>query len=106
LAPDAWAEKAGPGVNAAVTATHAAAAGLRHRISRVFWSFTAAPVAASIQVRDGATVLVELDVTAAGPGQLSFDPPLVATRGAGVSAVLAAGGAGNSGRVALSGVTD
>ncbi len=106
IGPDAWTEKAGPGVNAAVTATHPAAAGVRHRVAQVAWSFTAAPAAATIQVKDGATVLVELDVVAAGPGQIAFDPPLASTRGNAVSAVLGAGGAGVGGRVALVGTSD
>jgi hypothetical protein len=106
VGPDAWTEKAGPSVNAVATATRAATPGIRHRISGVSWSFSAAPTAASIQVKDGATVLLELDVTAAGPGHFPFNPPLAATRGQAVSAVLSAGGAAVTGRIALVGISD
>lgn len=104
--PDAWTEKAGPAVNAAATATRAAAPGVRHRIAEVAWSYSAAPTAASLQLKDGATILLELDVTAAGPSHLPFHPPLAATRGQPISAVLSAGGAAVTGRVALIGVSD
>lgn len=59
-------------------------------ITQVAWSYNAAG-AGNLQIQ-GATagVVLNLDVTAAGPGYLPFDPPLAFAAGEAVTVTLAA----------------
>lgn len=68
----------------------------------VHYSYSAAPTGGKLTIKSGTTVISEVDVTAAGPGHLplnGFDSTVNET----LSATLAAGGVGVSGKVSISG---
>lgn len=89
---------AAPAANTAATVTFAAAAGKRHIVEFIGWSYSAAPTGGRLTVKDGATdVVLDLDVTAAGPGSIS--PLIRGALGNAVEVTLAAGGAGISGKL-------
>ena len=89
--------------NATATATKAASAGATHFITSVSAGFSTAATKL-LQIKDGATVIVEYPVVNADV--IALPAPIKATTGNAVSAVLAAsGGAGNVGYVNLFGFT-
>lgn len=107
VAQAAWAVAATPGTNAIATATKAAGgAGKQHRCFSVSGSFSAAPAAAvQLQLLDGATVLQNWDITAAGPFHFSFPLGINGSTNTAMSATLGAGGAAIVGKVNLTGYT-
>ena len=82
------------GINQRVTITYAAPRrGLRHVISGVAWSFSAAP-ASTLTIMDGATVVFSVDLTESGYHSVQFDPPKCGSPSTSLAIVLdAAGGA-------------
>lgn len=76
-----------------------AAAGFRHIISGLAWSYNTAPAAGRIKVEDGAETLFDLDITADGPGQIHFEPNLRGTTGEAMTITLYSGGAGVTGKL-------
>jgi hypothetical protein len=107
---EAQAPLAGAAANMAVPAGDTAAsvifalvADLSHVISGIAWSYSATPTGGNLQVIDGTTTILSLDVTAAGPGFLQFNPPLKNTAGAALTVTLAAGGGVVAGKVAVLG---
>lgn len=91
----------GTGINAALTITYAAARrGLRHLISGVAWSYSAAPpLGALLTILDGANIIFALGITAAGPGTVNFIPPKCGASSTVLTITLSAGGAGVNGRL-------
>lgn len=95
----------GGAANAAATITMTAdtAAGTQrpHNLSAVCWSYSGAPTGGNLKIIDNANVtIVDLDITAGGFGGINFDPPLGLAMGAtNAKVVLAAGGAGVTGKV-------
>jgi hypothetical protein len=69
-----------PAAATAAVVTYAAVTGKKHYLYGVTWSYSAAPTGGNLKVEDvsGTTVLTA-DITAAGPGQLIFDPPIVSS---------------------------
>lgn len=96
-----------PGSNAAAIVTYAAGtAGTNHVITGIAWSYTAAPTGGNLKVEDGSgNTVFSVDITAAGPGFIPFDPAKRGTAGSAMIITLAAGGAGISGKVSVLGHT-
>lgn len=92
-----------PAVNTAAVVTYAAAgAGIAHAISGIAYSYSAAPTGGNLKVEDGAGVTVfSLDITAAGPDVVYFDPPKKGAANTAMIVTLAAGGAGVTGKVSV-----
>jgi len=63
-------------------------------IDWVWYSYSAAPTGGNLKIDLGGTVLVDVDITAAGPGFVSFgNQPLTdATKGSDITVTLASGG--------------
>lgn len=92
-----------PAANTAAVVTYGAVTGRAHVVSGVSYSYSAAPTGGNLQVKDGSDVILDLDISAAGEGAIYFDPPKKNTAGNAMSATLAAGGAGISGKVSVLG---
>lgn len=89
-----------PAANAAAVVTFNAVAGQRHRLTMLGYSYGTAPTAGRLTVLDGATTIIDLDITAVGPGVLPIPPGGI--RGSvntAMVATLAAGGAGVQGKI-------
>lgn len=84
--------------NALASVTFAAVPGERHHAFHVHWSYSAAPTGGKLTVKDGATVIDEVDIIAGGPGSLSL-PPAVGTANTAMTVELAAGGASITGKL-------
>lgn len=92
--------------NALATASKAApAAGKRHYLTGVYASYSAAATGL-LQVKDGATVILERYVKDTVPADIHFARPIRVTDATAVSAELAAGGAAVVGKVAIMGFTE
>lgn len=91
------------GTNAAATITLAAVAGMRHAISGILWSYSAAPTGGRLTITNGGVTVEDIDITGSGPGVLAFDPAKLGDTGAAVVVTLAAGGAAVVGKVNLLG---
>jgi len=75
-------------------------AGLTQRLAALSWSYSAAPTAGSITVVVNAVTIVQLDITAAGPGSVPLaQGGLICQAGQNVVITLAAAGAAVVGRV-------
>lgn len=84
---------------AAVVTLAAGAAGVSNILHAATWSYDGDPTAGTLTVQDGSAVWLKIDITAKGPGQIVFDPPLKGTAATAMVVTLAAGGAGVSGIV-------
>lgn len=88
------------GTNAQATVTYApAGAGLYHVITDIVWSYDGAPTDGFLQILDGATVVFNMDITAAGPDQVRFDPPRCGSPNTSMTVLLSAGGLNVDGRL-------
>lgn len=87
------------------TITYAGAAGVRHAISAVYWSYSGSDTLpkgsapGTLTINDGANVLLSIDITAPGAGFLPFDTPFEGTSGNAMTVVLSSGGASVVGKV-------
>jgi hypothetical protein len=91
-----------PAAATAAVITYASGGGqTKHYIHSVIWSYDATPAAGSLIIEDvSGTTVFSVAVTAAGPGQLVFDPPIISSAVATAMIVtLASGGAGVTGKV-------
>lgn len=84
--------------NALASVTFAAVAGQKHRCFAVHWSYNAAPTGGKLTVKDDATAIFELDITAAGPGSAAL-PPIIGSANTQMVIELAAGGAAVTGKL-------
>jgi hypothetical protein len=91
------------GANAAATITYAAQPSLRHVITGVIWSYSGAPTGGRITITDGGVNVKDIDVTAGGPGQITFPEPLAIAVNSAMTIVIAAGGGTLVGKVQASG---
>jgi hypothetical protein len=91
------------GTNVAATITLAVVGGMRHAISGVLWSYSAAPTGGRLTISNGGATALDIDITGSGPGVLAFDPAKLGDTGASVVVTLAAGGAAVVGKVTLLG---
>ena len=90
-----------PAANTAAVVTIAYAAGRRVKVSGIAWSYDGSPAAATTlsAAIDGSTVW-GVDIVAAGPGDVTFAPPIDFTPATtSVVFTLPAGGAGVSGKL-------
>lgn len=81
--------------------TYGAISDRRHVIAGVRWSYSAAPTGGGLTIQMGSTpdTVYQLDITAAGPGEVSFDPPRSAPANAQVIVTLEGGGGTVRGRL-------
>jgi hypothetical protein len=84
---------------AASTITYVASPGNSHTISGVAWSYGASPTGGNLLIQDGSNTILNLDITAAGPGVIVFPRPKKGTPGANLVITLAGGGGSVQGRV-------
>ena len=103
---DAKPSKAGHSVNpadnvAAAVTLAAAGAGNFNVLSQVFYSYDAAPTAGTLTIADGAVTVFLIDITAAGPSQFTFNPPLEGSANTALVVTLAAAGAAVGGNVSV-----
>jgi hypothetical protein len=69
-----------PAANTAAVVTYAASAGKKHYLYGFTWSYSAAPTGGNLIIEDvSGTTVFTTDISAAGPGQLIFDPPIVSS---------------------------
>lgn len=89
-----------PAANTAAAVTCAAVSGRRQHLALVAWSYSAAPTGGRLTLADGADTVLDLAITAAGPGNLfGSSLALRGEVGNALVATLAAGGAGVSGKL-------
>lgn len=81
-----------PAANTAAVVTIAADASRPNIVSQVFYSYSAAPTGGSLIITDGGTEVFKQHITAAGPGQVDFVPPLKGASNSAVVVTIAAGG--------------
>lgn len=89
--------------NAVATATKEAVSGKTHSLATVSYGFTASVLGVTLTIKAGATTLAQ--VLVGTNGQLQFDPPIVGTLAAALSAELGAAGIGIGGSLLLTGTT-
>lgn len=107
FAPTTWTVVASQ-TNATATATKSAEAGKTHYITGISFSMSAAPAAAAVvQIKDGTTVIDQMQVPAAAqaPFVHNYTPPLQVTMGNLASITVGALGSGVVGTVVLKGKT-
>jgi len=97
-------DAASPSSNTAAVITYAAAADLRHVISGIAWSYSSAPTGGNLKIEDGSgNVIFSVDITAAGFGQISFQPPKTGSVNTAMIITLTAGGSDISGKISVLG---
>lgn len=86
--------------NTAVTTTYAAAAGQRHRLTFLSFSYSAAPAGARITIQDGASTILDLDYATTAVANVPLPPGgLEGSVNTAMTVTLAAGGAGVVGKL-------
>lgn len=76
--------------------------GHRHVLAGVSWSYDATPTTGNIKIKDGTSVIYDLDITAAGPGFQYFDPPKQGSVGSSMTITLASGAGSATGQLSAS----
>jgi hypothetical protein len=107
MAPSSTAPAAAaPAANTAATVTFAAVAGQSHRLTFLVVSYSGAPTGGRLTVADGATTIIDIDVTAAGPFVVPLpNGGIKGTVATAMTITLAAGGAGVAGKVSAAKIT-
>jgi hypothetical protein len=91
-----------PSSNTAAVVTYAAAgSGVSHVLGGISWSYNATPTGGNIKIEDGATTVLSLDITSAGPGYIPFARAKKGTANTALVVTLAAGGSGVSGKLSI-----
>lgn len=88
---------------AAATVTYPAVVGLRHGVSGFLISYSAAPTGGRLTVLDGATTILDLDVTAAGPTPIALSRSLAGSINTAMTITLAGGGGAVVGKLTVLG---
>ncbi len=83
----------------AVLTFSAAGAGIAHLLGKIVWSYSGTPTGGRLTVKDGSSVVLDVDVTAAGPGFIPFDKALKGTANTAMEVRLYAGGSGVVGKI-------
>lgn len=86
-----------PAANTAAVLTFAAVVGQRHVFIFIVWSYSGAPTGGRLTITDGGTTVLDIDITAGGPGDLA--PQLRGEINSAMVVTLAAGGAGITGKL-------
>lgn len=92
-----------PAANTAAVVTYAAQPNLRHVVTGLAWSYSAAPTNGNLKIEDilGTTVF-SIDITAAGAGVIVFpQPKKSATANTAMIITLAAGGGAVVGKLSI-----
>jgi hypothetical protein len=93
---------AAPAVNTAAVVTYGAVAGQSHAITGVAYSYNAAPTGGNLKIEDGAgTTVFSMDIVAAGPGVVLFNPAKIGTAGRAMIITLTAAGAAVTGKISI-----
>ncbi len=99
---DSTSDSNAPGsANTAAVITYAAgAAGVQHCIGGVAWSYIGGTPTGLLKIEDGSgNIVFQLDIGAAGTGQINFIPPKKGTAATAMIITLTAGGTGITGKV-------
>ncbi len=89
---------------AAVVTYGAAGVGIAHSIGGVSWSYSGGtPTSGALTIADGSNTIFSIDITAAGPGFMNFDPPKIGTPNQAMTITLADGGVGLVGKLTVNG---
>lgn len=93
-----------PAANTAAVITLAAITGQRQVINLVAWSYSGTPTGGNLKIEDDTTSVLDLDITASGPGSIIFgaaneDGGLASSLDKKLVITLAAGGTGITGKV-------
>lgn len=91
-----------PASNTAAVVTLTAVASYHRAIKTIIWSYSAAPTGGRLTITDNAVTVLDMDITAAGPGILPIG--MAFTENTQVVVTLAAGGAGISGKLTVESV--
>lgn len=92
--------------NTAVSITYAAVAGQRHRLTFLGYSYSAAPTAGRITITDGATTILDIDVSSSWEVFANLLPGgIVGTVNSAMVITLSAGGAGIVGKIVTAKLT-
>ncbi len=84
-----------PAAATAAVVTYAATVGKKHYIHSITWSYSAAPTGGNLKIEDvSGTTVFTTDITASGPGQLTFHRPIVSSAANTAMIVTLASGAG------------
>ena len=65
-----------PNANTAAVVTLAAEDTVYHHVHKVVWSYSSIPGGGRLHIKDGSTVLVDVDITVAGKDELTFTPEI------------------------------
>jgi hypothetical protein len=84
---------------AAVVSYAAGAAGVRHVVSGIAWSYSGVPTAGNLKVEDGATTIFSIDIVSAGPGAIPFPAPRKGSAATAMTVTLTSGGTGITGKL-------
>lgn len=87
--------------NASATVTYPAVPGQRNEVGAALVSYSAAPTGGRLQVLDGAAVILDVDITAAGDRTIALPRRRSGTTNTAMSVVLAAGGVGIVGKLTV-----
>lgn len=88
-----------PAANTIASISLVGAAGVRHCITGLAWSYSGAPTNGNLKIEAGATTYFSIDIVAAGPGIITFPVAKKFADNTSVVISLAAGGAGITGKV-------
>lgn len=88
-----------PAANTAAVLTYAADPTHQHEFDEIVWSYNAAPTGGRVTITDGGTTVFDMDITAAGPGEIGLRRPLRGAVNSTLVITLAAGGAAATGKL-------
>ncbi len=92
---------AAPAANTAAVVTYSATPGKAHCIGGLLASYSAAPTGGNLQVADGGSVILNVDVPAVGPFFFPFPRPMKGTAGNAMTITLAAGSGSVAGKLSV-----
>lgn len=91
-----------PAAATAAVVTYAADASAAHIVSGIAWSYSAAPTGGNLKIEDGAgNTVFSIDITAAGPGYIYFEPAKKGTLNTAMIVTLASGAGSVVGKVSV-----
>lgn len=88
-----------PAPNTAAGITRAADPKAENLLHQIDFGYSATPTGGLMEVKRAGTIVRSITITAAGPLTIYFDPPIKTALNEALDVVLAAGGAGVSGKV-------
>ena len=70
-------------------------------VRELWWSYSGTPTGGRVTLNDGTGNVFDWDITAGGPGFKRWDPPQALAAGTQLTATIAAGGGGVTGKIGL-----